>query len=258
MIVMSFITMRKTFLLGGGLLAALALALVAACGGGSDGPSSSGNGPVVCDALRDKSFQYKIASDWTVSELQGTPPAGTTRRSSFHITESIDGQVQDGKDFDVHVINTDGSNRGEYQMMEIGTTGYFYSEGQWDTQDLTIRPEPIRYRPLPLCNALSYDVVNATDTGRTEDINGIESKVFTLSSSPVQVFAHIPEFGPSSDQATYITKLEGTVWVSKDDSYITKADFTGSGAYDSGQLTSIHMTFEVTKMGADVSLKAPV
>jgi hypothetical protein len=247
--------------------AVAALAVFAACGGDddddADGPGASyAPGALICDALQQDSYEYTMDVTLEVkeSESTATPEPGTVQGPApFQFFETIVAKVEDGTEIDASVVNTDGGvARGEFQAIELGDVGYInHDEAGWEERDTAQRPLPIRYRPFWVCPALAPDINTTPLQGTAEDVNGIPSTRYTLTDLSPLFFARDPDFGGASDAANYVRAINGDIWIAQDGGYPTKLDIIGEGAYPDGKPISVHMVFEITKMGGGISVSAP-
>jgi hypothetical protein len=234
-------------------------ASLAACGGGGSNVVYQ-PGPLVCDTFSKASFRYKVHAEQKVDPVVGTPVPDKPVLGAYTLTEDILGNVQDGTKFDASTTTTgSGLTPHTSEVIKLSDTlGYFNNGSGWSAVNATAaRPLPLRYQPQILCEALAPDAdTSKFSGGQTEDVNGVNSHRYSFSGLSAQFLARESDFGGGSQIANAIQTLDGTVWVA-DKGYPTKFELSGAGPLSSGQLNSLNLTFEVTDMGADVSVQAP-
>jgi hypothetical protein len=250
---------RKTlFLALAGLMGVLGVA-IAGCSGGSDPAFKAG--PLACDGLGTKSYHYTVNVKEEVKPLESTPLAPVTSAPgppAATLTWDIQGVVQGGNsigsiDAKQHNATRGGSGDVETIYLESGV-GYYTVGRGW--QASSGGPS---FQPLNLCNALSADAdTTKLGEGVPETVNGVASRKFSFQGLSSLFVARQPDFGGGSDAGTYVRTLDGSVWVAEKGNLITKLDLTGTGHYENGASISVTVKFEVSDLGSDVKVRAPV
>lgn len=241
------------------LIGLLAVAVLAACGGG-DSAATFKPGPLVCDTLSTGSYQFQAQATQELVAVTGTPgPSAAALKPTFTLSETIQGGVSNGTKLQVTINNSDGGNTTTLQAIQLdNNVGYLNFGDGWKVQDTSKRSLPVRYHPADLCNALAPDIdTSKLGTPQADKVNGIDSQSFALTNFPSRYFARDPDFGAPSDAGSYIKVVDGTIWVANSGGYLTKMDITGTGQEPTGQLLKIRLTLQVSDVGKSFDVKAP-
>jgi hypothetical protein len=242
-----------------GLIAVLGLA-IAGCSGGASDPAFK-PGPLACDGLGTKSYHYTVNVTEEVKALASTPAPPATLSphgaSPGVVTWDIQGVVQGGNkvgsiDAKQHNAVEGGSGDVETIALEGGAT--FYNIGQGWLPSSTGPTFP----PLNLCNSLAPDAdTTKLGVGVPEAVNGVASLKFSFQGLSSLFIAREPEFA-GGDAGAWVRTLNGAVWVAEKGNLITKLDVTVTGQYPNGQPISVAIKFEVSDLGGDIKVVAPI
>ncbi len=256
---------KPLVLVATGLIAVLALA-IAGCSGGSSDPAFK-PGPLACDGLGTKSYNYTVNVKEQVNALESTPAPPVTIAPRIvpaaSITWDIQGAVQGGGkggsiDATQHNATQGGSANIETIALESGDDFYNVDQGGWQQDTTQQGPRGPSFEPLTVCNALSPDAdTTKLGAGVSETVNGVASQKFGFQGLSSLFINRLPEFA-GGDAGSYISTLDGTVWVAEKGNLITKLDITGTGQYPNGQTISVTLQFEVKDLGGDIKVRAPI
>jgi hypothetical protein len=251
------------------LLLALAVvsigAIMVACGGGSDSGKDYTAGPLLCGGLGTISYNYTGHMTEEVLPLSGSPAPGSSEQphTPLKVVWDVQGNVEKGSslsDYSLHLImnNSVGTATGKTESIVLHDgSGYFNIGLGW--QAAGNRPPDQLHRPSTICSSLSPDL-DTTKLGipTSEDVNGVPSYKFTFQDVPTEFLSRDADFGASSDAAQNIHSVSGSIWVAKKGDQVTKVDITGAGAYPNGQSITVTMQYELTDVGSDIKVAAPI
>ena len=129
----------------------------------------------------------------------------------------------------------------------------------WRKNDNPARPPNVPFWPIFTCRALAPDV-DTTKLGpsQAETINGIPSQKYSFTNMTSDFIARHPDFGAGSQAGHYVHNLSGSVWVAEKGNLITKLDLAADGQYPTGQKITVTMKFELSDLGADIKVRAPI
>ncbi len=261
------LSFRSRLLIGGALTlvagGALILLVLAVAGGDDDDTIRvSDLSEISCDPLAENSYRYHVEAVQAYGDVDPEAPQETAPPLGFAVwsfSERHDGEIEDGGDLYVFMFNSDGGNMGEFQLIDMGETGYIKYVGRpWQKADTTVRPLPVRHRPALVCEALAPDVdLSALDTGNPEDVNGIASYRYDIDGEKLGFLARSREFGTGSDIGAYADEYTGSIWIAEEGGYPSRIDLLVSGHYPDGRRISLDFLFEISDMGDDLKVEPP-
>ncbi len=249
----------------GCLAGGLAL-LLAACGGGSPNATFAAHA-ITCDPLNGPPYKFTSEVTFEVQQADSPVPVASGQHGPppFRLTQTIDGQVRDLDKMSARISTVQGaaagpSDTGSYSyppvdVIVIGKDYYTNNGGQW-TKD-TASPLPVSYRPLTACKAMETLIDPTAAVGQPDKVNELETHRYDVNLTGGAFFAQDPDFGGSSDTATYVKQLTGNIWLADDGAFIAKMDVTGSGTYPDGKKLIASLKYEISDYNGDITIAPP-
>ena len=134
------------------------------------------------------------------------------------------------------------SGESELPMIIIGQDSWVQlGESGWTQPQY---PSPLPYQPADVCQAVFPELDLSAFEPQEEDANDVDTLRYTLSQVPAgQALAKI--FGPESDMALLISKLDADVWLAKKDGWPVRMEISASGLYGDGRELRVHLLIDV-------------
>jgi hypothetical protein len=241
-------------------------AIFAACGSSGDDPALQ-DGPLKCDGMGTHSYHYTVNAAQEVKEFTGTvapsPRPQDVPHGPVKLSWDVQGALEGGKtvgDIDAKQHNVAGGASGDIETIALETGDAFYDLGSgWTKNDNPSRPPPIQFEPRIVCNSIAPDIdTTKLGTGTSETINGTPSKKYTFDNLPSGYWRRQPDFGGGSDVGNNVGTISGSIWIAEKGNMITKLDVHATGAYPNGQEIDVSVKMELSDVGGDVKVEAPL
>jgi hypothetical protein len=253
--------MRSFFLLLSPVVLIAAM-FVACSGGDSDDPATS-PGPLACDGLGKKSYHYTMHIVEDVKAFEGAPPTPLNLTIPITVLWDITGANEGGDNggsIDAKQHNELGGVGGDSETILLDNNDGYVDIGHgWRKGDNPQRPPNVPFWPIFTCRALAPDVdTSKLGPPQAETINGVPSQKFSFTNMTSDFIARHPDFVGGSQAGQNIHNLSGSVWVAEKGDLITKLDLVADGQYPTGQKISVTMQFELSDLGTDIKVRAPI
>ena len=253
--------MRFLFLLLSPAL--LVAALFVACSGGDDSSAVTEPGPLACDGLGTQSYHYTTNVVEDVKAYDGPIPAPTDLILPLVVKWDISGANEGGDNggsIDAKQHNEVGGTGGDSETILLDNNDGYVDIGHgWQKSDNPNRPPTVPFWPIFTCRALRPDIdTTKLGPGQPDTINGVPSKKYSFENMASEFIARHPDFTGGSQAGKNIHAISGSVWVADKGKLITKLELTADGQLPTGQKISVTMQFELSDLGADIKVRAPI
>jgi len=254
----------------GVILAVLMLigGLATACGGGDEStPGQSATvGPeglsAPCLALEDlKTYRYSVLLVMESPEPTEGAPAPTVTPTTT-ITRPYTGDFTFDYRIEADFVAPDrtqalvtSTGAGELPMIVIGQDVWIrLGEADWSRPQY---PTTVPYQPVDVCQALFPELDLSALEPKEEEANDIDTLSYTLSQVPAgEALSKI--FGPESDMALLISKLDADLWLAKKGGWPVRMDISAGGLYGDGRELRVHLLIDVKDANnGDIKVEPP-
>jgi hypothetical protein len=147
------------------------------------------------------------------------------------------------------------SGGSELPMIIIGQDSWVHlGDAGWRPPEY---PTPLPYQPADVCQAVFPELDLSAFEPQEEDANDVATLRYTLSQVPAgQALAKI--FGPESDMALLISKLDADVWLAKKDGWPVRMDISAVGVYGDGRELRAHLLIDIKDANSgDIKVEPP-